>query len=91
MKGRIKMKTFTYKITDEQGIHARPAGMLIKEAKKYQSKIIVSADEKEAEATKLIGIMSMGIKCGTEITVTIEGEDEELAVTNMQSFFKQYL
>ena len=48
-------------------------------------------NEKEAEATKLIGIMSMGIKCGTEITVTIEGEDEELAVTNMQSFFKQYL
>lgn len=85
------MKTFTYKITDEQGIHARPAGMLTKEAKKYQSKITVSVGEKEAEATKLIGIMSMGIKCGTEITVTVDGEDEEVAATNMQSFLEQYL
>ena len=46
------MKTFTYIITDEIGIHARPAGLLVKEAKKYTSKIVLSANGRSAEATK---------------------------------------
>lgn len=47
------MKSFDYTITDEAGIHARPAGLLVKEAKKYQSKIVVKMGSKAAEATKL--------------------------------------
>lgn len=48
------MKNFSYVITDEVGIHARPAGLLVKEAKKYQSKITVDKGGKKAEATKLM-------------------------------------
>ena len=58
------MKTFEYVIKDEVGIHARPAGLLVKEAKKYESRVTVSKDGKSAEATKLMAIMGLGVKCG---------------------------
>ena len=80
-----------YVITDEQGVHARPAGILVKEAKKYASKITISAGGKNAEATKLMAIMSMGIKKGTEIEVSVEGDDEEAAAAEMEKFFKENL
>lgn len=81
------MKSFTYVITDENGIHARPAGLLAKEAKEIHSKVILSCNGKSAEATKLIAIMSLGAKKGMEITVTAEGEDEESAITRLEGFF----
>ncbi len=85
------MKSFNYVITDEQGVHARPAGILVKEAKKYASKITISAGGKNAEATKLMAIMSMGIKKGTEIEISVEGDDEEAAAAEMEKFFKENL
>lgn len=85
------MKTFTYKITDEAGIHARPAGILVKEAKKYASKITIDRDGKKADATKLLTVMSLGVKCGQIIEVTVEGEDEETAAAEIQAFFEANL
>ncbi|MDD7403523.1 MAG: HPr family phosphocarrier protein [Butyribacter sp.] len=85
------MKEFSYVITDEIGIHARPAGMLVKEAKKYESKIVLTKDGKSAEATKLMAIMSLGVKCGETVQVTIEGADEEAACEEMTAFFKENL
>lgn len=83
------MKTFTYTIRDEQGIHARPAGILVKEAQKYKSSIEIIAGEKRAAATKLIAIMSMGVKCGHTIRVEISGPDEEETFAGMQKFFEE--
>lgn len=85
------MKTFSYVITDEVGLHARPAGLLAKEAKNYASKITLAANGKTAEATKLMAIMSMGVKKGTEVTVTVEGEDEDAACEKLQKFFEENL
>lgn len=85
------MKSFRYTITGESGIHARPAGMLVKEASKFGSSILLSVGEKRAEAKKLIAVMALGIKCGQTVEVLIEGEDEEQALAAMQSFFKQNL
>lgn len=85
------MKSFRYKITEETGVHARPAGMLVKEAQKFDSNIQILAGEKRAEATKLIALMALGIKCGQEVEVVVEGSDEEEAVSAMQLFFKQNL
>ncbi len=85
------MKNFNYTITDEIGIHARPAGLLAKEAKKYSSKITIHAGEKSAEATKLMALMQLGVKCGQTIEVTVEGEDESTAVEEMKAFFEQNL
>lgn len=85
------MKTFNYVITDEVGIHARPAGMLVKEAKKYLSSVMVKKGEKKADAKKLMILMGLGVKCGEEITVEIDGEDEDQAAAAMEIFFKENL
>ncbi len=83
------MRQFEYMIKDEVGIHARPAGLLAKEAKKYNSVIKIHFNEKEAEATKLMAVMGLGVKSGKTITVTVEGADEETASKAMEDFFKE--
>ena len=85
------MKTFRYEIKDEIGIHARPAGLLVKEAKKYNSKIVLTVNGKNAEATKLMAIMSLGVKQGQTVEVTVEGADEDTACENIKAFFEQNL
>lgn len=85
------MKIFEYTIKDQVGIHARPAGLLVKEAKKYESKIIVSKEGKTAEATKLMALMGLGVKCGQTVVVEITGADEDAAYENMKAFFEENL
>ena len=85
------MKEFTYTIKDEQGIHARPAGMLAKEAKAFESKITLAAKGKEADVTRLMAVMGMGIKGGDEVTVSAEGADEEKAIEALKQFFEANL
>lgn len=85
------MKKFDYTITDEVGIHARPAGVLVKEAKKYESTITVRKNEKSAEATRLMALMGLGVKCNDTVTVEITGADEEDAFAGMKAFFENNL
>lgn len=85
------MKTFTYIIKDELGIHARPAGMLAKAAKACDSEITITKGEKTVGATKLMALMGLGVKCGDEITVTVNGGDEEAAVNVMKEFLEANL
>ena len=85
------MKEFKYVITDEVGIHARPAGLLVKKAKEFTSTIIISKDDKSAKATALMKLMSMGIKKGDEVTVQVEGDDEEAAAAAIEAFLKENL
>ncbi len=85
------MKSFDYTITDEIGIHARPAGILAKKAKEYASKITITKGGKTAEAQKLMAVMSLGVKKGETVTVSAEGEDEEKAAADMETFFKENL
>ncbi|HJD29275.1 MAG TPA: HPr family phosphocarrier protein [Candidatus Blautia avicola] len=85
------MKNFEYTIKDELGIHARPAGMLVKEAKKYQSKITITKEGKSAEASKLMAVMSLGVKCGQTVQIAVEGPDEEEAAAGIQAFFEANL
>lgn len=91
MKGDSIMKNFSYTIKDEVGIHARPAGVLVKEAKKYESKITISSNGKSAGATKLMAIMGLGVKCGQTIDVTVDGADEDTAVEEIKKFFETNL
>ena len=85
------MKNFSYVIKDEIGIHARPAGLLVKEAKKYASKVVIRANGKSAEATRLMAVMGMGVKCGQTVEVEITGDDEETAFEGMKAFFEDNL
>lgn len=86
------MKQFTYTITDPIGLHARPAGLLVKAAKGLDSTVTVAAsDGRSAEATRLIALMIMGVKSGETVSVTIEGGDEENAFHVMEQFFRENL
>ncbi|MDE6974915.1 MAG: HPr family phosphocarrier protein [Lachnospiraceae bacterium] len=85
------MKKFEYVVKDEVGIHARPAGLLVKEAKKYESKITISKDGKSAEATKLMAVMGLGVKCGQSVEVSVEGGDEDAAFEGIKAFFEANL
>ena len=82
------MKVFSYVIKDEVGIHARPAGMLVKEAQKYKSNITIIKDGKRAEATKLMALMSLGVKCGQTVEVEVAGSDEVQAFEEIKKFFE---
>ena len=85
------MLSFHYTITDEAGLHARPAGLLVKEAKKYDSKIVIKKETKAVEATKLMAVMSLGVKCGQEVEVEISGSDETTAYEELKAFFEANL
>lgn len=85
------MKSFSYTIKDTVGIHARPAGLLVKEAKKYQSRIMLTINGKSAEAAKLMAVMGLGAKCGQSVEVEIDGEDEDAAMEGIKAFFEQNL
>lgn len=85
------MKSFNYVIKDEIGIHARPAGLLVKEAKKFESVITLECGGKKAAATKLMAIMGMGVKNGNEVTISVEGADEDAAAAAMKEFFEANL
>lgn len=86
------MKSFEYTITDPVGIHARPAGLLVKELKKYTGyTITISKDGNSVNALKLMALMQMGVKQGDTITVSVEGEDEETAAAAIEAYFKENL
>lgn len=82
------MKEFKYIITDPEGIHARPAGELVKAAKGFASAIKITKGEKSADAKKIFGLMGLGVKQGEEILVQAEGEDEEQAAAGLEAFLK---
>ena len=85
------MKSFQYVVKDPLGIHARPAGLLVKEAKNFSSKITIKKDDKEADASRLMAVMARGVKGGRQITVTAGGADEDAACAAMKKFFEEQL
>lgn len=85
------MAKFNYVITDEVGLHARPAGMLAKQAKACGAKVTLSCNGKSADASKLMAVMGMGVKKGMEVEVTIEGDNADAVAAEMETFFKENL
>lgn len=85
------MKEFKYVIKDELGIHARPAGLLVKCAQKFKSDITVSCGGKTADAKRLFNLMGLNVKKGDSVTVSVIGEDEESAKESVMKFFAENL
>ncbi|MBE6837565.1 MAG: HPr family phosphocarrier protein [Ruminococcus sp.] len=85
------MKSFKYKIKDELGIHARPAGLLCKTAKELDSEITIKKGDVTVSATRLMALMGLGIKCGDEVEVVANGGNEESSITTMKNFFEENL
>lgn len=85
------MKEFTYEVKDELGIHARPAGLLAKEAKKFKSVCTITKNGTTKKLSQLMMIMSLGVKKGEVVTIKAEGEDEDAAIAALQAFFEANL
>ncbi len=85
------MQKFSYVIKDAQGIHARPAGDLVKLCKSLSSKVTIAKDGKEAAATKILAVMSLGAKQGQQVDFTLEGENEEAEAKQLEDFMKANL
>ena len=80
------MKSFIYRIEDPNGMHARPAGILAAQAKKFESSITVRFNEKKADAKRLLSLMSLGATHHSELIFEIEGVDEEQALAALENF-----
>lgn len=82
------MKEFEYTLTDPEGIHARPAGLLVKEAKKYESEISIFKGAKKGDLKKIFTVMGLGVKHGETIKIQVEGPDEDAAAKAVEAFLK---
>lgn len=85
------MKEFKYTITDPLGIHARPAGLFVKEATLAESNVSLTKEDKTIDAKRIFSLMSLAVKCGEEVTVTVEGTDEEAVAAKLETFMKENL
>ena len=85
------MQKFEYVITDEIGIHARPAGLLAKCAKQFESDVIIACNGKSASAKALMSVMALGVGHGAAVSITVEGIDETEAVVAVKQFMFENL
>lgn len=85
------MTQFQYTITDVNGIHARPAGLLVKMAQSYASAIQLRRGEKAADLKRLFAVMGLNIRQGDAVTVTADGADEQVAIQALEAFFQTNL
>ena len=77
------MLTKTLTVVNPSGLHLRPAGVLSQTAMKFKCDIIIECGEKRIVAKSVLNVMAAGIKCGTEINIICDGEDEEEAMKSM--------
>ena len=84
------MKQVRYTIHDPNGLHARPAGLLVKEAQKFSSAIKLTRGEKSADLKRLFAVMGMGVKCGDTVELTVDGADEDQAVQALEAFLREH-
>ena len=86
------MREFTYVVTEPIGIHARPAGLVVREAKKFPGTLItMTKNGKEVNCQKLMRVMSLGVRHGEAVQVRAEGPDEDAAIEAMEAFFRANL
>ena len=77
------MVSRTLTVTNPSGLHLRPAGVLSQTAMKFKSDVIIECGEKRIVAKSVLNVMAAGIKCGTEINVICDGEDEAEALATL--------
>ncbi|GMO53553.1 MAG: HPr family phosphocarrier protein [Termitinemataceae bacterium] len=85
------MQTVEYVIKDPIGIHARPAGELVSEAKKFKSAMTISKGDKSSDLLKMFGLLKLGVKQGDTVKIEITGDDEEQAAPAIKAFLEKNL
>ena len=85
------MKEITYVITDREGIHARPAGLLVKAASRFQSALTIKKGDKGGDLKRIFAVMGLAAKQGETVTITAEGADEAEAIEAIEACLKANL
>ncbi len=85
------MRTIDYVITDPEGVHALPAGGLVKLAQSFSSTITAKGNGSEADVKHVFGLVGLGVKCGQTLSITFQGEDEDLAADALLRYLKDNL
>lgn len=83
------MVKFTFSVKDEMGLHARPAGLLVKEAAKCTSKVTIKKGEKTGDAKRIFNIMGLSVKGGEEVEMMVEGEKEQEEAAALEAFIAE--
>ena len=82
------MKEITVVVIDPVGLHARPATVAVNVASRFKSDVKVAYKSKEVNMKSIMGVMSLGIPTQSEITITCDGEDEEVAIQTIEEILK---
>lgn len=85
------MKQFSYVIKDKEGIHARPAGLVVAEAKKFAGAVTIENKGKTADLKRIIAVMALCVKSGEEVIVRVDGAGEEAAAAAIEKVFQDNL
>lgn len=70
------------------GLEARPVAMLVQVASQYESNIYVEMEAKRVNAKSIMGMMTLGLSAGEQITISADGTDEEQAITDIEKYLK---
>jgi len=84
---RLPDKTMiTKKLTvlNKLGIHARPAAQFVRVASRFQADVTVEKDDESVDGKSIMGLMMLAVGCGADVTVTVDGPDEEAALAALE-------
>ena len=85
------MRELRYVITDELGIHARPAGLLVKKLAEFSGEVQIGSPAKMVDGKRLFAVMGLGLKQGDEMILTFNGDGEDAAATVAEQFLTENL
>lgn len=77
------------RLLNPEGMHARPAGLIVQRASQFQSQIQIQVGAQKKSAKSLIGILSLGLKFNDEITITADGDDAQSALSSLSELFSK--
>ena len=70
----------------EEGLEARPVAMLVQVASQFESTVYINSEDRKVNAKSIMGMMSLGLAIGEEVTVVADGNDEDTAVVEIEKF-----
>jgi phosphocarrier protein HPr len=79
----------TLKLTNESGLHARPAGIFVKAANQFASKIQIQVNNQSVNAKSIMNILSLGLESGAEFTLVADGPDEATALDSLAALIEK--
>ena len=82
------MKQITVLVVDPVGLHARPATVAVNAASKFKCEVKVTFKGRSVNMKSIMGVMSLGIPTQSEITITCDGEDEDVAIATIEEVLR---